>query len=162
MNQLQHWIVTVDNRRAALFACSRLPGGGLHVALTSSIENAHESEHERHRPSHLGGGERRGGATAGSGHMAPSSASLGHEAEESQRRFAGEFHTWFKSATQELGIPPDRIAVFAASGVFGQLRTLLGKTEVRQAELTHLHPNQLAVHPAVIAAVVGPAGAAKR
>lgn len=163
MDQRQHWIVTADNRRAALFACRRLPGGGMHVEQLRTIENEHEGEHERHRPALLGGAERRGGRGHSSARAAPQSISLGHEVEEEQRRFAREVRDWLANASRELSL--GRVNVFAAPRFLGLLRDQMGDRNntavLHEGELTHLRPHELATHPAVLT-VIGPSSAGPR
>lgn len=159
MNVNRHWIVTADNRRASLFSCRKTPGGELNVEHVRTLENAHENEHEHHRPSSLGGAERRGTKTRAVGSAAPHSASPGHAVDEEQRRFAHEVAGWLDRASKELSV--EGVAVFAAPHLLGLLRSQKGKigatTELLEGELTHLRPHELAEHPAVRAAVEAPA-----
>lgn len=152
-----HWIVTADARRASLYICRRVPQGRVHVDLLRTIENAHEDEHEHHRPCVLG----RGPAASAAQHC----AAPGHGAEEESRRFAREFGAWLGKIAGELNI--GAVSVFAPPKFLGVLReegtvlALNGGTRVnlRDGELTHLKAHELAVHPAVEAAVLHPRSA---
>jgi hypothetical protein len=80
----------------------------------------------------------------------------GHEHEEEQRRFAREVASWLTQARQN----PDahRVTLFAPARFLGVLRGELvpdAVTELREAELTHLRPSELASHPSVLQAVLG-------
>jgi len=159
MQQHLRWIVTVDGRKATLFSCKMTPGGTLHLDRVRSLDNPHEGEHERHRPSLLGGAERRGGRGGSSATAAPHTASFGHELEEEQRRFAREVTGWLSAAGRERG--KERISVFAAPRVLGLLREqtddLGPNVDLREGDLTHLAEHELAEHQAVRNAVTGPA-----
>lgn len=172
MNQRQHWIITADGRRASLFACTTTLGGELHVDHIRSLENGHEREQDRHRPTLLGGSERRGTAGRSGAHAAPHSVSQNHAAEEDQLRYAREVGEWLVNESRELGIaagaggggaggPKGRISVFAPPKLLGLLRDrmvdLRAVAEFHEAELSHLSPAELAAHPAVRNALVWPA-----
>jgi hypothetical protein len=148
-----HWFVTADGRRAALFSCHAVPGGRLHVDPLRHVENAHEAEHEHHRPLALGRGPSANAAQHFAGH--------GHADEEEQRRFAREVAAWLGDATRELRL--DRVEVFAASRFLGLLRDemgdLGGKAGLREGELAQLEPGELAEHPALRRALEAAAGA---
>ncbi len=151
MNPLSQWIVTTDARAAHLYSCKRTPSGELHLDLVRSLENGHEGEHERHRPSFLGGGERRGSAGHSSGHAAPRTVSVGHEVDEEQRRFVREVSGWLHHAERELNVK--NVTVFAAPKALGLLREHMGglssNAQLREGELTQLTPPELSRHPAV-------------
>jgi hypothetical protein len=153
----QNWIVTADNRRAVLFVCRRLPGGGLHLEELRKIENAHEGEHEHHRPSLFGGAERRGSPGNSSARAAPHSGAPGHQEEAEQRQFAAEVSDWLTRAAKELGMEAGRVSVFAGTRFLGVLRAHMrsveGKIELREGEFTRLSAPELAGHPAVVNAV---------
>jgi protein required for attachment to host cells len=161
-----HWIVTVDGRRASLFACKGTPGGTLHISPVRSLENPHENEHEHHRPGMLGGGERRGALGRGGGSAAPHSISPGHGAEEETSRFAKEVGDWLSLATEKF--ETGRLSIFAPPRFLNLLREegrnagvakgWKGNSTFHVGELTHLRPNELAVHPAVVSAVAQASG----
>lgn len=153
MNQHQHWLVTVDGRRANLFTCSKTDGGKLHIGHVRSLENGHEREHERHRPSMLGGAEQRGGNRSGA-NAAPHSASPGHGAEEELLRFIREVNDWLRHASVELGMSAGRVSVFAPPRCLGLLRNQMGDLDSKnmdllEGELTRLSPQELSEHQAV-------------
>lgn len=153
----EHWIVTADGRRAGVFACRMTPGGNLHLDPVRAIENAHEHEHERHRPTMIGGAERARAVGASSASAAPHFASPGHETEEMQRRFAREVGRWLAATTKEL--QPARMDVFAAPRFAGYLKselTLSPTDRLHETELANLRGPELAVHPAVIGALSAP------
>lgn len=156
----QHWIATTDNRRAALLSCRGTPGGELALDRVRSLENSHEGEHSRGRPSMIGGSERAGSARASSGSAAPHFTSRGHEEEEEHRRFAREVAAWLDRSGAELKC--ERITVFAPARLLGMLRDLMGhhpslraKADLVEGELAQLQPTELAAHPAVRAAAGG-------
>lgn len=155
MTPQRHWIVTADGRRASLFGCQRTSGGELHLVPLRSLDNPHEGEHERHRPAMLGGAERRGALGASSGNPAPHAAAPGHGDEEERRRFARELRQWLKASVRELA--HGHVDVFAPARMLGLLRSELSgervSTELHEGDLTHLRPQQLAVHPAVVSAI---------
>lgn len=156
MKHHQHWIVTADGRSAALFECQRTPAGALHLGRCKSIENAHEAEHERGRPTLAGGAERRGSVARSGARAAPHAVAVGHEHEEEQRRFAREIRSWLAHARRISG--DQRVTLFAPARFLGLLRAEFAKddmTVLREAELTHLGPNELAVHPAILSAISG-------
>lgn len=156
MEHRQHWIVTADGRRAQLFSCRRLPGGGLHLEHLRSIENTHEAEHERHRPTQVGGAERRGSVARSSAHAAPHVIPAGHNAEEEHVRFAREVGSWLVDARREFGA--EGLIVFAPARFLGLLRkqvTMENAPAMHEGELAHLHASELAAHPAVIKAMTG-------
>lgn len=156
MKHQQPWIVIADGRRASLFGCQRTPGGELHLERFKSIENVHEAEHERGRPTLAGGSERRGSVLRSGAHAAPHSVAGAHENEEEQRRFAREVASWVAGARD--GAHDRRITLFAPAHFLGLLRGEIadnGLTDLREAELTHLRTHELAVHPAVLDAAVG-------
>lgn len=158
MKKTKRWLVTVDNRSASLFSCSRARNGELHVEPTRVLKNEHEREHEFHRPTLLGGSERPGSSTRSSASAAPHNASPGHEIEEEHRRFAREFVLWVAQARLEDGdIPLD---IFTAPHFIGFIRHELtnmheakDKFALHECELTHMSPAQLAQHPAVLDAL---------
>lgn len=148
MKDVKHWLATVDGRSAKLLSCSHTPQGELSLHLERSITNTHEKDHEQHRPSSLGGAERRSSISKSSASAAPHPASSGHEAEEEQHRFSHEVANWLDLARRELGF--ERACIFAAPRFLGLLRPHIdASTDLHEAELTHLSPQQLARHPAV-------------
>lgn len=153
----RHWIVTTDSRRASLFSCEKTPGGELHLTQVRSIENTHEAEHERHRPDSMGGAERRGSMTSSGAAAAPHNVAQGHTEEEEHRRFAREVGAWLGGVAKEVG--DGRVSIFAPARLLGLLRsefpTVAGGAapDFREAELNHLRPGELALHPAVLEAV---------
>ena len=154
MEHSVNWIVTADSRRALLFACQRTPGGEVHLEQRESIENTHESEHEHGRPVLAGGAERRGSVTRSGARAAPHGVAPGHELEEGQRRFAHEVRSWLTEARRNAGA--ERVVVFAPARFLGLLRGEFAgdpTTGLREGELTHLRPHELAAHPAVLGAV---------
>lgn len=146
-----HWIIVVDSRRAALFSCKRHPGGNPALESRSHVESDISTEH--HRPSFLGGGERRSGFGGASGHAAPQHASYGHQADEQVSRFVREVSRWMGSVFQEHSIEPHGVTVFAAPSLFGELRAAHEKLDVRQADLAGLDAARLAAHPRVVDAL---------
>jgi protein required for attachment to host cells len=155
MEHHRHWIVTADSRRADLFACRRLPGGGLHLEQLKAIENSHEDEHERHRPTLGGGAERRGSVARSGAHAAPHAVAAGHTAEEEAARFSREVIAWLGGSRRELGA--GRMILFAPPRFLGLLRRQISADapEMREGELSHLNAGELAVHPAVIKVMTG-------
>lgn len=141
----EHWFVTADNRRATLFHGKKDENNRLRVEEDRSVENIHEKEHERGRPSALG--------SSGSG--APSFASFGHTGDEEQKRFVREVCAWLKQAAEQHQFA--MVTVFAPPEFIGQLRPelngLSSRVELRKAELTRLRPGALATHPAVLAEI---------
>lgn len=138
-----HWIVTSDERRAALFSCRKVHGGRWHVEPHSSLENSWEDSKEHHRPSALG----RGPTANAAQHFAV----LGHEIQEEHLRFAREVEAWLARAVKEQKLT--RVSVFAAPHFLGLLRDELGRlgnhVDLHGGELTRLRPHELAGHPAV-------------
>ncbi len=167
MRDYRIWLVTADNRRATLFACRRLPSGDMHLEQVRAIENQHEGEHERHRPTLLGGAERRGTASRSGARPAPHSTSVGHQVDEEQRRFAREVRDWIETASRDLGwsLADDRISVLAAPRLFGLLRGLIEEVDemvsLCEGEFAQLAPHELAEHPSVRDAIKWPAPAAR-
>lgn len=156
MEHHQQWIVTADGRSAALFECQRTPAGKLHLERRKSIENAHEAEHERGRPTLAGGAERRSSVARSGAQAAPHAVAVGHEHEEEQRRFAREVTSWLADARRNPGA--HRVTLFAPARFLGLLRAEFAKDDVtalQEAELTHLGPSELAVHPAILSAISG-------
>lgn len=152
----QQWLVTADARRATLFSCQRLPGGGLHLEPQRTIENVHEAEHERHRPMLAGGAERRGSIARSGARAAPHTVATGRTAEEEDQRFAREVGGWLSTARRELAL--GTMTVFAAPRFLGLLREqpgFDGAEEMHAAELSQLPAQELALHPAVLRAVTG-------
>jgi protein required for attachment to host cells len=151
MNLTQHGLVTADGRQANLYFFKRTPGGELHIDHVRSLVNPHEREHERHRPSLLGGSERRGGMGHSSASAAPHSVSQGHGEEEEQRRFVLEVKSWLRQAEKELAL--HRLTLFAAPRFLGLLREHMGDrasiSDLLEGELTKLTPQELSHHPAV-------------
>ena len=149
------WLVTADGRGATLFSCSHTPKGELHLEPVRSLKNAHEGDHEHHRPSLLGGSERQGGKNYASSHAAPHSVAPGHEVEEGEQRFVKDVKEWLGGATKDLGI--SRMCVFASPRLLGGLRRhIRASADFHEAELTHLSTGQLAAHPAVKVALEQP------
>lgn len=156
MTSQPHWIVTADSRRASLLACRRTPRGELYLDQIKSIENRHEAEHERGRPTLAGGAERRGSVARSGARAAPHAVAVGHEHEEEQLRFAREVTSWLADARRNPGA--HRVTLFAPARFLGLLRAEVAKddpTELREAELTHLRPHELAAHPAILSAISG-------
>jgi hypothetical protein len=153
MAHASRWIITADTRRATLFACEPVPGGGTRLERLTSIVNAHEGEHERHRPSLLGGAERRGAASRSSAHAAPHAAAERRTEEEERRRFARDLSSWLAEVRRQFGVTA--VTLFAPPRLLGVLREHVnaGETELREADLAHLRPQKLSVHPAVRDAV---------
>jgi protein required for attachment to host cells len=149
MKPHEHLIVTADERKATLFACTTVPGGRWHVASLRSIENKWEDYHEKHRPSALG----RGPSASAAQHF----ASVKHEPEEEHRRFAREVGAWLKSEASRASAP--HLSVFAAPRFLGLLRAELAgvrgrpEVELHEGELTRLQPHELATHPAIVRAL---------
>lgn len=120
------------------------------------LENAHEDEHERHRPTLAGGAERRGSAARSGARAAPQAIAPNRTAEEEQERFAREVGAWLGGARRELG--EGRWILFAPPRFLGMLRRHVAPevaTELHEGELAHLRAGELALHPAVIRAVTG-------
>jgi protein required for attachment to host cells len=161
MSTRQHWLLTADDHGAALFSCRTTPRDTPHIDPVRSLTNTHNGEHERRRPSLLGGAERRGATGRSSASAAPHSVSFGHGAEEERRRFARDLGTWLAQAAREIGA--DRLIVFAPARLLGLLReeiepagNVLGPgrhVAYHPVELSRLHPGELAVHPAVLNAL---------
>lgn len=143
MTSPTHWIVTSDERRAAMFSCRKVHGGRWHVEPHSSLENRWEDSHEHHRPSALGRGP--------SANAAQHFASTGHADEEEHRRFAREVEAWLAHAIKALGLT--LVSVFAAPRFLGLLREdhakLGGIVELHGGEFTRLRAQELAEHPAI-------------
>ncbi len=152
MNEPKCWFVTADNRAAKLFRCRRTPGGQLNILQDDILENTHEDEHEHHRPSLLGGSERRGSVGSSAAAAAPHTVSRGHDAEEETERFAREIKTWIGHACRDKSL--DSLVVFAAPRLLGHLRGQLdAHTQLHEGELATLSTQQLAAHPAVRSAL---------
>lgn len=148
-----HWIVTADERTARLFSCQQLPGGGLHLEQLTSIENTHEAEHERHRPTLAGGAERRGSAARSGAHAAPHLLAPRHTAEEEQRRFAREVSAWLEEIRP--GLATGRLTVFAPPRFLGLLREQGSRhrpADLRDGDLNALRTRELAAHPKTLEA----------
>jgi protein required for attachment to host cells len=151
----QHWIVTADGRGACLYSCQRTPGGALHLERLRAIENAHFHDHERGRPTLVGGAERAGGNRSGAA-AAPHSVAVNHEPEEEQRRFARDVRGFLSEAARAGA---GTINVFAPPAFLGVLRKEIGKDApaerlaLREGELAGLRAAELSVHPAVLRAV---------
>lgn len=150
------WMVTADSRRASIFACQRTPAGELHMHHLQSLENHHEAEHDRGRPTLVGGAERRGTIARSGAHAAPHTGASSHTNEEEQRRFAREVADWIKEARRSAG--DHSVTVFAPARFLGILRIEAGESSLNlcEAELTNLRANQLAVHPIVVRAAAEP------
>jgi hypothetical protein len=87
--------------------------------------------------------------------------SVGHGEEEEQRRFVREVVPWLKHASDELASQGGRLTTFAAPKFLGLLREYCGpadaaRLDLREDELTHLLPHELAEHPAVRTALGWP------
>ncbi len=159
--QMNKWIVTTDCRHARVFAWERTPGGSLRLEAVRWIDNPHEGEHERGRPSELGRT-----AVGAPGRGVPQNASEGHASEEEERKFARELAGrggWLCRTIQEL--KADRVTVFAPARFLGLIREEMDAHTGRgdgpmpecvafeAGELTHLRPGELAVHPKVVRAI---------
>jgi hypothetical protein len=170
MNSSKHWIVTADLNRAALFSCRHTPGGALHVEHIRSLENTHRNQHEHHRPTQMGGAERRGSLGRSAAAAAPHTASLGHEIEEEQLRFARDVKPWLNQAAKDVG--DGHLSVFAPPRFLGLLRSEMGapgsahdpadRMDLCEGELGHLRTHELAVHPAIVTAVTRPVRTVQR
>lgn len=138
------WIAAVDRRRGLLYECTRTSGGEWHVDQRRDVSNLWQGRLERNRPSPLG----RGPSASAVQHYADPK----HEDEEIDQRFARTIAAWLRDATPETG--GDRVTVFAppkfASMVRQELRESGLDYDVRERELTYLHPTELAEHPAVV------------
>ncbi|MCE9618967.1 MAG: host attachment protein [Planctomycetes bacterium] len=142
-----HWIATVDERHATLFSCTMVPGKRWHIEKKNSTQNTWENSHEMHRPNTLGGGSKT--------NSVQHSGSFGHEKDEENLRFAREVGTWLKDAAKKHA--SEHICIFAASRFLGLLRKEMGshdgRIDLHECELTHLQPQELSVHPTVLAAL---------
>jgi hypothetical protein len=156
MSNGPHMIITADGRRAALFSCQNLPSGGVHLESVKSIQNEHENEHERGRPTLVGGAERRSGISRSGARPGPHSVAEDRTGEEEIRRFAREVRKWLTTSRELDGRPT---TLFAPARFLGLLREELRgvnhKADLREGELGHLRPHELAVHPAVLGAIAG-------
>jgi hypothetical protein len=84
--------------------------------------------------------------------------------EEEHRRFARDVTAWLAQDLKEVNA--NHITVFAPPQFLGLLRNELGRTppspaahvDLREGELTHLRPSELAGHPAVLAVMKEPLG----
>mgnify|MGYP000843974413 FL=1 len=155
MNATHGWIVVADARIASLFECKRTPNGSLHIEAVKSIRNSHEAEHERGRPNLAGGAERRGSVTSSGAHAAPHTVGPKHTADEEHRRFAREVHAWLAETAHRSA--PGRVTLFAPARFLGLLREESPRAgddaSFREGDLTHLRPQELAAHPAVLSAL---------
>jgi hypothetical protein len=159
MNAHQQWIVTTDSRHAKIYSWQRTPGGEVHIEELRAIRNEHEAEHERGRPSELGISH-----TGAPGRGVPQGGAQGHTSEEEHRKFARELigrGGWLCRTIEEL--QAERVHLFAATRFLGLLREVMATqpgrgcgraieehVEFHDADLTHLKPHELAVHPAVV------------
>ncbi|CAG0984442.1 hypothetical protein PHYC_01946 [Phycisphaerales bacterium] len=138
------WIAAVDRRRGTLFECTRTSGGEWHVAQRREVSNLWESCPPRERLGAVG----RGSGASAVRHVADAT----HEAEEIDLRFARTLANWLRDATPETG--GDRVTVFAPPKFVAKVRDAVRETgleyDVRERELTHLHPSELSEHPAVV------------
>jgi protein required for attachment to host cells len=154
MEQKKHWIVTADSRRGSLYSCRRRDNGGLNLELVSAIENRHEGEHERERPTLSGGAERRGAVARSGARAAPHSIAAGQTEEEEHRRFARELADWITRAGNAADVPQTgTLNVFAGPRLLGLLRDEVGKNDgvsLREGDFSRLTPAELAAHPAVL------------
>ena len=155
LHPTRNWIAVADGRRAALFSCRTLPGGRFHLDEASSIENDWENSHEHHRPTLIGGAERRGAVGRSGASAALHSSAPGHEDQEEQLRFARQVSTWLTHAvrSEEAG----RVSVFAVPQFLGLLRHQFGhgnpQLELHEGELANLRAGELEKHPAIIDAL---------
>lgn len=163
-------ILIADAREATLFEARHVssptptsaqslttPKGEIRLEELRSIANTHEAEHEHHRPSLIGGAERRGGggATHAAAHAAPHAVAPGHDVDESHRRFAKEVGAWFERVAAESlrGAVGGRPIVFAPARFLGVLRTSFGdhglQADWHEGEYANLLPHQLVGHPTI-------------
>ena len=159
------WVVTADGRQAALFRCRTTPALEFHLDHVRTLRNEHEADPEQHRPSQLGGAERKGDRNRSGARAAPHSASFDRETDEQRRRFAREMGEWLADATRELGAP--YVSVVAAPRLFGLLREELPRhpnlhAELHEGELSHLGSAELASHPTVRGVLLSSPEAAQR
>ncbi len=152
MFQHPQWIVIADDRKAALFRCVKKATEDLHLDFMRSLSNPHEGEHEHHRPTSLGGAEKRGANRSGA-HAAPHSVAQRHDVEEESLRFVREVNEWLLSANRDLGMADGHLSIFAPPKVLGQLRKHLDnmalKPEYHEGEFTRLSSEQLAAHSTI-------------
>lgn len=157
MGSKTHYIVTVDERIARLYAGSPTPGGSVQLTQVDSIENRHEEEHQRGRPDMLPGpGHRNAQAgVPGAGSGAPHFATPRETGKEESRRFAREVKSWLGKVRQDS----DGVSIFAATRFLGLLRKELGDAaDIREAELAQMPERELQDHPAIQRAVPWKAG----
>lgn len=164
------WFAVVDERHARLLRMDVVFGDRPHVAEEARLESRWEDEHQHGRPAMLGRAS--AGLAPGPGPGAgprPSFASRGHEQQEERRRFARDIRGWLDAEGRRRGLA--ELTVFAAPRVFGDLRDLVDPAAIaagdaaagdpgrgpairlQELELTRLHADELARHPAVQAAM---------
>jgi protein required for attachment to host cells len=154
-NPSRRYVVTADGSQATLYSCTPGAHGRARVEKLDSVGNTHLDEHERHRPTLLDAARRGHAMPSMRATSFPHSASQGHEVEEEQRRFAHDVKNWLGRNREVVGAAP--LTIFAPPHFLGLLRHQLGDPaganpgapDLRECELTHLQPNQLAEHPAV-------------
>jgi protein required for attachment to host cells len=136
-------IVVVDQRRARLVACKRLPNGRVRVDLLSTfVEQWNERAHDN-PPSR----------TDSAGHAFDN---RGHIPEERLHRFAREVTQWLGRELPKH--PAERVVLFAQPQLLGALRSeasaALRKSWTEHAvDLSNLSEGELAHRPEVAALV---------
>jgi protein required for attachment to host cells len=134
------WILLADSRQARLLCGRRTPQGRPHLDEIARLENP-PMDHEHGRPSPLGGKD------------SHAYASLGHEEEEHQSRFANKVAGWI---AKEVKNGNGGLAVCAPSRFLGALRKVLPerlKHQVREheGEFANLSTGDLARHQTIAA-----------
>jgi hypothetical protein len=143
-------LATVDAHRAFFFLCRSTPRSQWRIEPGDEFHNAWDQRTQHARPTVLG----RGPSASAAQHFADRK----HEVEELDRRFARAVAGWLARCAGE--VPVDRLVLFAAPKFIARLRPELSNLpipfDLHEAQLTHLHADQLARHPAVLESLGAP------
>lgn len=154
----KQWLLAADSRRATLYSCQQRDDRSWALHQAGTLPNTHEGEHEHHRPTLLGGQERRGAVTSSGAHAGPHSTAPGHDRDEELQRFVRELSNWvMRSVPAQTHA---HVAIFAPPHLLGLLNAHAGlrgaKASFHAGDLTHLSEDQLGSHAAVRAALAQP------
>ncbi len=149
MAETQHpstrWVLVTDNRWARLVRLTKSAPTGWHADELKTMRSEWEEHHERHDQLLPDRNPR--------GDVPEHFPGWAHKKEEETRRFAHQVAAWLERLAGELEIT--KIAVFAPDHFLGPLRAswsprIRSLVTEHAADLTHLRPQQLLEHPAIV------------
>lgn len=146
-------IAVTDSRKGLLFRARASSDGSVRLEVLGSLD-VPAPDREHHRPTLLGGTERRGSVARSGASAAQHNGGFGHDEEEDLRRAAASLAQWLEHSAKEISAT--EIAVFAPHKLLPNLRDRLSRgslsPELRAAELAGLTVDQLSQHPLVVEA----------